>query len=271
MHLPVPRVLRNCRLNAMHDTQLTRAAEALQAARRVLVMTGAGMSADSGLPTYRGVGGLYDDVETGEGVTIEQALSGAMFTRQPALTWKYISQIEAACRGARPNAGHVVLAQLQKRFERLCVLTQNVDGLHRAAASRDVIEMHGTVHRLLCTACDWRTEVADYSQLGRPLPPLCPTCGGVVRPDVVLFGELLPMRAVAHYEMALADEPDVFVVIGTSAVFPYIVEPIRDAWRRGVPVIEINPEETDISRFCSVTLRTTAAQALPALARRLGV
>lgn len=255
---------------AMDASPAAHAAHVLGAARRVLVMTGAGMSADSGLPTYRGVGGLYHDVETEEGVAIEQALSGAMFARRPALTWKYIRQIETACRGARPNAGHAVLARLQNRYERLCVLTQNVDGLHRAAGSRDLIEMHGNIHHLLCTDCDWRAEVADFSQLGYHLPPACPACGGIVRPHVVLFGEMLPLPAVAKYERALADDPDVLLVIGTSAGFPYIVEPVRDAWRRGTPVIEINPEETAISRFCSVTLRAPAASALVAIERRLG-
>lgn len=234
-------------------------------------MTGAGMSADSGLPTYRGVGGLYDNVETEEGVAIEQALGGAMFASRPALTWKYISRIEAACRGAQPNAGHAVLARLQARYQHLCILTQNVDGLHRLAGSRDVIEMHGNIHRLLCTACGWHADVDDFSHLDGVLPPRCPVCSSVIRPDVVLFGEMLPARAVARYEAAVADKLDAVVVIGTSAVFPYIVEPVCEASRRAIPAIEINPQETEVSSFCSLTLKSPAAQALPAIERQLAV
>lgn len=244
------------------------AARLLDGARRVLVLTGAGISADSGLPTYRGIGGLYAEGTTEEGVAIEDALSGDMFARDPALTWKYIHQIESACRGARPNAGHAVLARLQTRYQRLCVLTQNVDGFHAAAGSRDVIEMHGDIHRLYCTGCDYSTEVADFSHLER-LPPACERCGGVVRPAVVLFGEMLPAHAVVRYEAALAEGFDAIVAIGTSAVFPYIDQPVRDAWMRGAATIEINPEQTAVSRFCTAAIRLPAARALPALERGL--
>lgn len=249
---------------AVDNHQIERVADLLSGAQRILVVTGAGMSADSGLPTYRGIGGLYDQADTDDGVAIEQALSGDMFAARPGLTWKYIGQIESACRGAQPNIGHMALARLQKRFQRLCVLTQNVDGFHNAAGSRDVIEMHGNIHRLLCTGCDQRTEVADYSHLSE-WPPVCPICGSIIRPEVVLFGEMLPLRALAHYEVALADNLDAIMAIGTSAVFPYIVEPVRSAWHRGVSTIEINPAETDISQFCNVTVRSPAAQALPAI------
>lgn len=244
------------------------AARLLDGARRVFVLTGAGMSADSGLPTYRGIGGLYADGETEDGVAIEDALSGDMFNKDPALTWKYIHRIESACRGARPNAGHGVLARLQGRYDRLCVLTQNVDGLHTAAGSRDVIEMHGDIHRLRCTGCDHSTQVADFADI-RTLPPTCCHCGSVVRPQAVLFGETLPLRALAHYETALAEGFDVIVAIGTTAVFPYIDQPFRDARADGIPAIEINPQETVISHLCTATVRLPAARALTAIERQL--
>lgn len=248
--------------------QVATAARVLSAAQRVLVLTGAGMSVDSGLPTYRGIGGLYDDADVAEGMPIEQALSGDVFASRPALTWKYIGQIERTCRGAQPNRGHAVLARLQARYQRLCILTQNIDGFHATAGSRDVIEMHGNIHQLLCTGCERRTEVAEFSHFGA-LPPLCPVCGSVLRPQVVLFGEMLPLRAVARYEMALADELDAIVAIGTSAVFPYIAEPVRDAWQRGIATIEINPQQTNISPFCRTTLRLPAAQALTAIEQHM--
>lgn len=251
------------------NSAVAHAARVLASASRVLVFTGAGMSADSGLPTYRGIGGLYDQQATADGVDIEQALSGDMFARDPALTWKYICQIEAACRGARPHVGHIVLARWQRRFRHVCVITQNVDGLHQATGERDVIEMHGHVHRLCCTGCERTTDVTDFSDFGA-LPPTCYVCGSVLRPAVVLFGEMLPMRAVARYEMALAEGFDALVAIGTSAVFPYIVEPFREAHARGVPTIEINPRETAITHLCDARVRMSAAKALLAVDKAIG-
>lgn len=250
------------------DSALDQAAVMLSDAQRVLVITGAGMSADSGLPTYRGIGGLYDTDLTAEGMPIEEALSGATFQRDPALTWKYIAQIEQACRGAAPNRGHEILAELAPRFERLCVLTQNVDGFHRFAGSSDVIEMHGDIHSLSCTACGARNTVDDYSTLD-DIPPRCEHCGGIVRPDVVLFGEMLPWKAVNRYERALSDGFDVVMTIGTTAVFPYIAAPVREAWQMGQGTIEINPQPTDISRFCHAIMRDRAAHMLQRLADRM--
>jgi NAD-dependent deacetylase len=250
------------------EPELEAAGRLFRQARRVLVITGAGMSADSGLPTYRGVGGLYDSEQTEEGIAIEEALSGDMFKRDPAVSWKHIAQIEQACRGARPNAGHHVLAEIERHFDRLCVLTQNVDGFHRAAGSRDVIEMHGSVHRLYCTACAWSAAVEDYARIER-LPPLCEDCGGIVRPDVVLFGEMLPARAIARYERALLEGFDLVVVVGTTAVFPYIAAPVEQAVATRRPVIEINPQDSAISHLADVRLRLNAAEALGWLGRDL--
>src|SRR5699024_1250395 len=139
------------------------AARTLAAARRVLVLTGAGLSADSGMPTYRGVGGLYDDADVDEGVPIAQALSGEMFARRPAWPGKYIGRIERACVGARPNRGLAVLARLLARFAHVYIMTEDIVGFHAGACSRDVIEMHGNIQRLQCSGCERRIEVADYA------------------------------------------------------------------------------------------------------------
>ncbi|WP_353220992.1 NAD-dependent deacylase [Salinisphaera sp. S4-8] len=248
--------------------EMQQAAAMLGQARRVLVITGAGMSADSGLPTYRGVGGLYDRELTADGISIEQALSGDTFERDPGLSWKYIAEIERACRGARPNDGHRALAAMARRFERFCVLTQNVDGFHQSAGSRDVIEMHGAIHRLKCTRCHWRTAVEDYARIDT-LPPACPDCGAVVRPDVVLFGEVLPDRAVARYDQALGEGFDLVMIVGTSAVFPYIAAPVQQAAMQRRATLEINPQRTDISDYCDVCLQTGAAATLVALEQAL--
>lgn len=248
-------------MSAATRSAVQQAADMLRGAQRVLVMTGAGMSADSGLPTYRGIGGLYDGDETEDGVAIEEALSGPVFRRNPELTWKYIAQIESACRGASPNDGHTVLTRLQQRHERFCVLTQNVDGFHTAAGSRDVIQMHGDIHRLYCTGCYRPMTVEDFSQLP-PLPPACEQCGGIVRPDVVLFGEMLPDRALLQYEAIRTEGFDAIVAIGTTAVFPYIYEPFKAAAAAGLPSIEINPQETIVSSLCMSKVRLPAARAL---------
>lgn len=255
---------------AGHDNEsaaITAVAARLARAERLLVITGAGMSADSGLPTYRGVGGLYNDGGTDDGIPIEMALSGGMYAQRPALTWKYISQIEQACRGARPNAGHQVLARLEKSGRRVTILTQNVDGFHGQAGSGDVIEMHGNLHQLRCPACNHREQVPDFADLA--IPPVCPACDGMLRPRVVLFDEMLPDIAVARYEQALAEGPDMVMSIGTTAVFPYIAEPIRQAVREGIPTVDINPVASPLSRAVDHHLAMPAAAALTAIEQAL--
>lgn len=232
----------------------------LRRARRVLVITGAGMSADSGLPTYRGVGGLYDGGPTSDGVAIEDALSGEMMRTRPELCWKYLGEIEQACRGRQPNAGHEVLAELAPRYEQFTVLTQNVDGFHRLAGSRDLIEIHGNLHRLHCEFCPYETEVADYS--GLSLPPQCPYCAGMVRPRVVLFGEALPRAELERLHEVIERGVDLVISIGTTSVFPYIAQPVIVAARRGVPTAEINPGGSEVSHLVRYRIRERAAATL---------
>ena len=149
----------------MNPETLDAVARAVRDADSVLFVTGAGLSADSGLPTYRGVGGLYNDADTEHGLPIEVALSGQVFRQRPDISWKHIRDIEQACRGARPNAAHRFMAALEATKPRVWTLTQNVDGLHRAAGSQRLIEIHGRIGSLLCTACDWTDEVADCRHL----------------------------------------------------------------------------------------------------------
>lgn len=250
-----------------NESGLERVASYLRGASSVLFITGAGISADSGLPTYRGIGGRYEDADTPEGVPIEEALSGEMMRRNPALTWKYIHQIEASARGASFNRAHAVLAEAERRFDRVWVLTQNVDGLHRKAGSQNVIDIHGDVHQVFCTACERRESVPDYAHL--PPLPLCPDCGAPLRPDVVLFGELLPLSKVEALERELVRGFDVVFSIGTTSVFPYIARPVIEARMRRKPTIEINPAETLISGEVDVKLAMRAAEACEALWARL--
>lgn len=233
----------------------------------VLFVTGAGISAESGLPTYRGIGGLYEQEATDEGIPIEAALSGAMFQRDPALTWKYIHQIESACREAGPNRAHRAIVDLERRFPRVWTLTQNVDGLHHAAGSQNVIDIHGDVHGLVCTRCGHRWRVVNYA--GLAIPPSCPECDSLVRPEVVLFGEMFPLDRVQVLEEQLMRGFDAVFTIGTSSVFPYIAEPVIDARRRGRMTVEINPGVSEVSHIVDYRLQTGAAAAMDALVQAL--
>lgn len=250
-------------LSESQREELAYIARRLPAERHVLVITGAGMSADSGLPTYRGIGGLYNDEDPEEGIPIEVALSGAMFRSRPELTWKHIMAIEKACRGASPNRGHEVLAELERYFERFLLLTQNVDGLHQEAGTREIIDIHGDVHELLCTSCDWRERVTDYAEL--EACPRCPECGAVVRPDVVLFGEMLPVHKTARLTEELERGFDVVISIGTTSVFPYIAGPVWMAARSGKITMEINPSRTEVTDVVLHRIRAGAATTLDAL------
>jgi NAD-dependent deacetylase len=251
----------------VEEAQLTEIVRRLKQSRSVLFVTGAGVSADSGLPTYRGIGGLYEQAFTEEGLPIEAALSGAMFRRDPSITWRYIHQIESSCRGAGPNRAHRAMAELEDRFERVWVLTQNVDGLHHAAGSRQVIDIHGDVHSLMCTCCGHRWRVASYA--GLDVPPSCPECDSLVRPEVVLFGEMLPLDRARTLERELVRGFDAVFSVGTTSVFPYIAEPVIDARRRGALTVEINPGTSEVSHIVDYRLRVEAAVAMDAIVQAL--
>lgn len=235
----------------------------LRDARSLLFVTGAGLSADSGLPTYRGIGGLYTDADPEDGLPIEVLLSGRHFRADPARTWKYLAHIGQAGIGAKPNRGHEVMAEMERHFDRVWVLTQNVDGFHRMAGSKNVIDIHGDLHHLRCTRCDHHAPAGDY--LAMELPPKCPRCAAILRPDVVLFGEQLPTDAVGTLQRELKRGFDVVFSVGTTSVFPYIAGPVLDAYHRKKPSVEINPGETDVSEFVTVKLPLRAATALDAI------
>jgi NAD-dependent deacetylase len=232
--------------------------------RRILFITGAGISADSGLPTYRGISGLYSNKHTDEGITIEQALSGEVLEQKPSLTWKYLGQIMQACRNATFNRSHQIIAEMENYFDQVWVLTQNIDGFHRAAGSSRVIDIHGDVHTLLCTRCKYCTRVDDYSHIKEP-PPRCPECNAIVRPNVVLFGEMLPQDKYNLLYQELQKGFNLIFTVGTSSVFPYIAAPIINAARNGKPTVEINPVQTEVSTYVTVKFEDRAAVVLDAI------
>jgi NAD-dependent deacetylase len=240
-------------------------AAALRHAQRILIITGAGLSADSGLPTYRGVGGLYNG-KTPDGLPIEMALSGPMLRRDPELCWKYIAELGKACLGSQANAAHYAIAQLQRKKPDCWVLTQNVDGYHRAAGSPSerLIEIHGQLSPLFCQSCG--AEDPQLSEhLQGPLPPLCKQCHGILRPPVVLFEEMLPEQALETLYEEMAKGFDAVLSIGTTASFPYIHEPMLRARVAGGFTAEINPEPTDHSAQMDVFLRCRALHVMAEL------
>jgi len=246
--------------------KITQIVKLLKSAKSILFITGAGISADSGLPTYRGIGGLYNHKVTDEGIPIEVALAGETLETRPKITWKYLAQIENNCRKAKFNRGHEVIAQMEKHFERVWVLTQNIDGFHYSAGSKNVIEIHGNMHKLLCRRCGWRASIKDFSQID--IPPLCPECKGIARPDVVFFGEMLADDKLALLYRELRQGFDIYFSVGTTSVFPYIQQPVLRAKSYGKPVIEINPAETEVSHVADIKLNLGAAEALDAIWRR---
>jgi len=239
--------------------------EALRCAGSVGVVTGAGISAASGIPTYRGQGGIYDDPEEGDR-TVE-ALSGPTLRSDPDRTWRAIKELAMAARNAVPNAGHHAIVALERRYDRVVLLTQNVDGLHEAAGSQNVIDIHGNLRRTICQICDAIGDEPPWDALDGA--PRCP-CGGVLRPDVVLFEEMLPPDKVQRlYAELVGDPPEVMIAVGTTAMFPYICEPVHATRLAGGTTVEVNPEETPLSDVVTYRLAGHADIILPALVAAL--
>ena len=235
-----------------------RLTERLRAARRVVVLTGAGMSAESGVPTFRGAGGLWRAYRP-EDLATPEALA-----KDPVLVWAWYRARQRAIAAAAPHAGHAALARLAATAS-LCLVTQNVDGLHQRAGSRGVVELHGSLWRLTCADRCPRVTAIDISGVAPDEAPLprC-ECGALQRPGVVWFGERLPEAAVASAWEAAAS-CDLLIAVGTSSVvYPAAALP-SVARRAGAPLVEINPEETPLTPLATRGLRGPAAAMLPAL------
>ena len=215
--------------------------------RRVVVFTGAGVSADSGIPTFRGADGLWRNFRAEDLATPEA------FDRDPALVWEWYEMRRSIIRGVQPNAAHLAIAKLTDAV----VVTQNVDGLHARAGSADIIELHGNIFRVRCTSEGLRTDRVDALDA---IPPRC-DCGALLRPDVVWFGEMLPEEAIARASAAMMGA-DLLLVIGTSGV----VYPAAGlvALHRGLS-IEINPQTSSLSSACTFAIPSRAAEATPVI------
>lgn len=230
----------------------------LDQARSVAVLTGAGMSAESGVPTFRdALTGLWARFDPAQLATPEA------FRADPALVWRWYAERRAGVLRAQPHAGHLALSAAAPTFERFALITQNVDGLHARAGSRDVLELHGNILRSHCLdGCGMRYE--DLTSLPRGEPPRCPNCGAWLRPGVVWFGESLDPHLLGRAEVAVTS-CDVLLVVGTSAlVYPAAGLPLQ-AHHAGAAVVVVNPQPSPLDEGADLVLRTTAGQALPAL------
>jgi NAD-dependent deacetylase len=244
---------------------LERAAQLLAGARRGLALTGAGVSAESGIPTFRGKGGLwtkYDPVKVS---------SIGSFLADPAAYWTVARERGRAALAARPNAGHAALAALEAAGHLVALVTQNTDGLHQDAGSRRVVELHGSGRTVECLACGRREPRSEVqARLETEMPPRCKHCGGaVLKPTVVLFGE--PMPAAATQEaFDLASDADVMLVVGTSlVVFPAADVPLV-ALRSGARVVVVNAEPTPFDRFAEVVIHGRSGEVLPEILALIG-
>ncbi|MFO1316907.1 MAG: NAD-dependent deacylase [Burkholderiales bacterium] len=232
-------------------------AAALRAARFVAVLTGAGVSAESGVPTFRDAQqGLWAQFDPSELAT------PSAFARNPKRVWDWYAMRREMVGRVAPNPAHVALATLERRVPQFLLATQNVDGLHQRAGSERVVELHGNITRVRCSREG--TVVARWDEGAENAPPRCPQCGAFLRPDVVWFEELLPPEALAAAEDA-ARRCDVLIVAGTSAeVYPAAALP-NAALRRGARVVEVNPNATPLSAEVHDVLRGPAGVVLPAL------
>ena len=240
---------------------LARAAEILAGARRVVVSSGAGMSRESGIPTFRdAMEGLWANFDPQELATEDG------FRRDSRRVWSWYAWRRKSIAEVRPNAGHFAVAEMEKVIPALTVVTQNVDGLHTDAGSADVIEVHGSIRRVKCLDRGhlFSGELRPYEEGDEQDPPACPACGSPLRPDVVWFGEMLPVAAVER-AWSLAGRCDAMLLIGTSGtVWPAAELPLV-ARRSGARIIEVNPMRSELTHAADVFLQGPAGQVLPTL------
>jgi NAD-dependent deacetylase len=229
---------------------------ALRHAKHVVVLTGAGISAESGIPTFR-------DAQTGlwERYDPQELATPEAFERDPGLVWEWYAYRRQLISERSPNPAHYALAVLEACVPRFTLITQNIDELHQRAGSREAIELHGSIHRCRCVGGEHLTR--EWSE-GPDVPPRCADCGSLLRPDVVWFGEALPFDALAK-AVAATQDADVFFSIGTSAVvYPAAALPL-EAVEYGATTIEINPEPTPVTMMMDFVVEGPAGAVVPRL------
>lgn len=224
----------------------------LAVSEKIVFFTGAGISAESGIPTFRGKDGIWNKLKP------EELANFNAFMRNPQMVWEWYNHRKKIIHESKPNAGHLAIAEFEKYFDDVTVATQNIDNLHRRAGSSKIYELHGNIERNYCIKCHtFYNEELDFSEG----VPKC-KCGGLIRPDVVWFGEFLPADQLEASEKA-AINSDIFFVVGTSAVVYPAAGLVYTAKRSGSYIVEVNIEETEVSSIADISFFGEAGKVLP--------
>jgi NAD-dependent deacetylase len=226
----------------------------LKEAESIVFFTGAGISAESGIPTFRGKDGIWNKLKP------EELANFSAFMRNPEMVWEWYKYRRGIVHNSQPNEGHKTIARLQEIIKDVTVITQNVDNLHRRAGSRSIYELHGNIERNYCIKC--RTFYNEDIDIKDKIPKC--TCGGLIRPDVVWFGEMLPEDEFEGAERASA-KSDIFFVVGTTGIVYPAASMIYIAKRAGAFIVEVNIEETEVSQSANESYYGEAGRILPAI------
>jgi NAD-dependent deacetylase len=224
----------------------------LSQAKKIVFFTGAGISAESGIPTFRGKDGIWNKLKP------EELANFNAFMRNPQMVWEWYNHRKKIIHDSQPNAGHYAIAEMQNLFDEVIVVTQNIDNLHQRAGSKNIFELHGNIERNYCVNC--HTFYNNELDLSSGVPKC--KCGGLIRPDVVWFGEYLPQDQFEGGENA-ANWCDMFFVVGTSAIVYPAAGLVHAAKQAGSFIVEVNIEETEISSICDQSFYGEAGKILP--------
>lgn len=228
--------------------------EKLASAKSIVFFTGAGISAESGISTFRGKDGIWNKLRP------EELADFNAFLKNPDLVWEWYQYRKKIINESKPNPGHIAIAGFEKYYDKVSVATQNIDNLHKRAGSTTIYELHGNIERNYCIKCGANFETIEYKYTDKA--PKCEKCGGLVRPDIVWFGEMLPQEVFAEAETA-AEWSDICFVVGTSAVvYPAAYIP-TSAKKNGSYVVEINIEETELSSLADYSIFGKSGEVLP--------
>ncbi|MDJ0761629.1 MAG: NAD-dependent deacylase [Myxococcota bacterium] len=239
------------------NSDIEKASQLVAAASSIVAFTGAGISAESGIPTYRGAGGLWTEYDPAKYANIDY------FLADPAYYWRFFKEVRyPALIAAKPNRAHLAIAELEAKGQLRAVITQNIDGLHGEAGSKNIIELHGNTRKIGCLDCDADYGITEvYDRLEQALPPPCPSCGGRLKPRVVFFGESLPAGAMENAALA-ASECDLLLVVGsTLEVYPAASLP-GIAKQNGANVIIVNVGQTALDHLADIRIDAKAGEVL---------